>query len=147
MPPDVNSDLPAPELEQRSTAGGPPGPAVPAPPPTVLGKQKELAAEELGSVARALRVTARQLQVEHRDVLSPYAEKAARYVDTLAQALRRKDLGTIITEMEGFARRRPGLFLGGAALAGFLCARFLKVGRPRAAREPDPAEERHGAGT
>jgi len=50
-----------------------------------------------------------------------------RFSDTL----RNKDLDQMVREAESFARRQPALFLGAAALAGFLAVRFLKSSSPR----------------
>jgi hypothetical protein len=41
-----------------------------------------------------------------------------------------------VDDVEGFARRQAGLFLGGAFALGFILSRFFKSSRP----------ERHGGG-
>lgn len=45
----------------------------------------------------------------------------------LAQDLRRHSLPALLAETEAFARRNPGAFVGGAALAGFALARFQRA--------------------
>lgn len=59
-------------------------------------------------------------------------------VEGLTAQFRDKPAQEILDDVALFARRNPLLFLGGAALAGFAAARFLKAG---------PAEPRHVADT
>lgn len=49
-------------------------------------------------------------------------------------------VGGLIEDMQGFARRRPAAFLGGAALAGFALGRIVKLGRADAADQSPPDE-------
>ena len=49
---------------------------------------------------------------------------------SVSDSLRGKDLDQIVQDAESFARRQPALFLGAAALAGFLAVRFLKSSKP-----------------
>ncbi|WP_078491768.1 hypothetical protein [Streptomyces yerevanensis] len=49
------------------------------------------------------------------------SQRAAEYLD-------RQGPQGLVTDVEYFARRRPGVFLGGAALAGFLVGRLAKAG-------------------
>jgi hypothetical protein len=55
---------------------------------------------------------------------------AADQVERLSTYLRDSSFEDVIREAEDMARRQPLLFLGGAFLAGFLGARFLKSSSP-----------------
>lgn len=78
--------------------------------------------------------------VQHRllDIL-------ANGVADISEDLRHQKLSSLIEETERFARRNPGVFVAGAALAGFALARFARAG----ARSGDDgaAEGRHAATT
>jgi hypothetical protein len=63
---------------------------------------------------------------------SRLAESAADGLQRLSDALQRRDFDTLLRDTEDFARRQPAVFIGAAALAGFLAMRFLK-----STRQPD----------
>lgn len=44
----------------------------------------------------------------------------------MTDSVRGKNLDEIMRDAETFARQRPAVFLGAAAIAGFLAVRFLK---------------------
>ncbi|MGW7051965.1 hypothetical protein [Streptomyces sp. NPDC054887] len=52
--------------------------------------------------------------------------RAADYLDS-------HGLGGVVEDVRGFARRRPGAFLGGAALAGLAVGRLAKAGKAQTA--------------
>ena len=60
-----------------------------------------------------------------------YQARAADYLASnlgyAADVIRDKDLGSLADDVTMFARRNPGMFLGGAALLGFAVARMLKA--------------------
>jgi hypothetical protein len=60
-----------------------------------------------------------------------YPAQAAGYLaDGLSQAadaIREQDLNGLMDDVTQFARRNPGMFLGGAALLGFAIARVMKA--------------------
>jgi hypothetical protein len=66
------------------------------------------------------------LRKQGQDSVAQYADKAADQVERFSGYLRETDVDEIMEEVRGFARRRPALFLGGAATLGFLGTRFLK---------------------
>jgi hypothetical protein len=69
--------------------------------------------------------------------MAEYAEKASDQVERFSGYLRETDVDEIIDEVRGVARRRPALFLGGAAALGFLATRFLKSSSQRAGSAGD----------
>ena len=77
-------------------------------------------------IQSALRESAQQLRNQGQGQVGDYAEKAADQVERFSTYLRQTEVDEIMDEVRGFARRRPGLFLGGAAAIGFFASRFLK---------------------
>jgi len=92
-----------------------------------LDKQKERAAEGLGNVAQALRQTSEQLRSQSQQVpVDEYVSSAADQIERFSGYVRDKSVRDMVGGVEQFARRQPGLFLGGAFVLGLLGARFLK---------------------
>ncbi|WP_433236457.1 hypothetical protein ACQPYK_27120 [Streptosporangium sp. CA-135522] len=61
---------------------------------------------------------------------SPMSEAVQQIADTgrrAADYLEQRGLSGIVEEVQSFARRRPGVFLAGAAAAGFLMGRLAKA--------------------
>lgn len=83
------------------------------------------AAEQLGGVAKALRDAADDFPEQQR-WLAQGAQQTAQMVDNLAQTLRENDPQELLRRVERYAREQPTVVLGGAALVGFVAARFLK---------------------
>ena len=92
--------------------------------------QKDRGADMLSSVAQALRQTAHNLQGQNQAAVGGVASQAADRVDQLAGYLRERDVSQLVGEFEGYARRSPGLVLGGAFALGLLAARFIKSSSP-----------------
>ena len=63
----------------------------------------------------------------------------ADHIEDFAGQLRTTDLAKVADQATDIARRNPLLFVGGAVIAGFAAARFLK------ARDPEPASAVHAA--
>ena len=78
---------------------------------------------DLVSVATALRASTKDLE---DNMVAPYIEKAADQIERASEFLRTGDLRQVQRSLEGFARREPLLFLGGAFTLGLLGARFIK---------------------
>jgi hypothetical protein len=123
-----------------------------------LAEGKAKATGVLDDVAGALHDTGDALRDRDRDAFARYADAAADQVDQFTRSIRDRNVGEILDEAERFARRDPGLFLGGAFVLGIFGARFLKAsapgrtggsrsGRP-ASYDPDeaPYRLRHTAG-
>jgi hypothetical protein len=85
----------------------------------LVSKQKDQAAQSLGSVAGALRDVGNRLNEQNDQDgagFGQYAVRAADQVDRLSGYLRNRDLGTFVRDTESFARRHPDVFLGGTFL-------------------------------
>ena len=87
---------------------------------------KSNVADEVSGVADTLRQTARGFE-EHDDrMLAGYASQAADSIGRFADSIRTSNMENVVSQVEDFARRQPGLFLGATVAAGFMLARFLK---------------------
>ena len=91
-----------------------------------LADQKHNAAQRIAPVQTALRETAHQLRSQGQGPSARYVDRATDQLERFSGYLRDTDVDEIIGEVRGVARRRPALFLGGAATLGFLATRFLK---------------------
>jgi hypothetical protein len=91
-----------------------------------LANQKHNAAQRMAPFQTALRETAQQLRNQGQGSSAQYVDKATDQVERFSGYLRETDVDEIIGEVRGVARRRPAIFLGGAAALGFLATRFLK---------------------
>lgn len=91
-----------------------------------LANQKHQAAQRIVPVQTALRETAHQLRNQGQGSSAQYVDRATDQVERFSGYLRETDVDEIIGEVRGLARRRPAVFLGGAAALGFLATRFLK---------------------
>jgi len=99
----------------------------------LVDRQKGQVADRLGSLAGVLREAGQRLDERESEGYGRYADRAAVQVERVSDYLRRQDLNNFVHDVEGFARRHPDVFLGGALIAGVLLARFLKAS---AEREP-----------
>jgi len=89
----------------------------------------DTAADEVKGVASALRTAADELRSG-----SPQERSFSQLADGLADVsdtMRDKDLGEMMGDLNGFAKRNPLVFLGGAALLGFVATRFAKASSDR----------------
>ena len=91
-----------------------------------LANQKHQAAQRITPLQTALRETAQQLKTQGQGSVAQYADDAADRVERFSRYLRENEVDQILDEARGFARRRPGLFVGSAIALGFLASRFLK---------------------
>ena len=100
-----------------------------------LSRQKEGAAEQLGSVAAALHTAADEL--EHRDQAKAgrFVSYAAEQLESFGRRIRDKDIDSLIDEASRMGRRSPGTFFVGSLVVGFLVSRFLKSSQAARERE------------
>ena len=92
-------------------------------------KAQSSAADEVANMSSALRTAAGELRSG-----SPQDRAFSHVADSLADAsdaLRNKDMGEMLSDLNGFARRNPLTFLGGAALVGFAATRLAKASAER----------------
>ena len=100
-----------------------------------LEEQKSTVAGGLTSVAEGVRSLSSNLNrsTEHNplaDYTAQYSDVAARKLEEVAKYFENTDVKGMARDFQGFARRNPAMFLGGAFALGMLAARFLKSTPP-----------------
>jgi len=81
---------------------------------------------QVQGVANAFRKTSEQLREEEQGDLAAYTEQLAEQVERLSSYLEDKGLKGVTRDLEGLARQRPALFVGGALVLGLVAVRFLR---------------------
>jgi hypothetical protein len=99
---------------------------------TAVSNQKGRVTESVGAIADALHQTADHLDDQDQGSIARFAHMAADRLEDFSNDLQDKSVDQIFGEVEGFARREPALFLGGALALGLLASRFLKSSASRA---------------
>jgi polyhydroxyalkanoate synthesis regulator phasin len=93
--------------------------------------QKNVAASRMEGVAHALRAASDDLQNQGQPTFAEYSRHVAEGLESMAESLGRRDVDDVVGSVEDFARARPVAFLGGAVVAGFALARFMKSSSAR----------------
>jgi hypothetical protein len=105
---------------------------------TAIDDKKANLAQGLTSVADTLRQVGDTLKPAEgappankvAELTTQYTESLSQQVEKISGYLERQDLRGLMGDLEGFARRNPAIFLGGAFALGILAARFLKSSNP-----------------
>jgi hypothetical protein len=87
--------------------------------------------EQILAVGEALRSGIDQLRTDGMGAPADVVDKVAGRVDDFGSYLKSTDADRILDDLEGFARRRPWLTAGAAALAGFMASRFVRASSDR----------------
>jgi hypothetical protein len=93
---------------------------------STFSEQKVRAADQLNTVASALRQAGNELQNSEQQSFAQYAEAAADQVERLSTYIKEREFGELWADLQATAKRQPELFVAGALAAGFLVGRFLK---------------------
>ncbi len=98
---------------------------------------KDAAASKVQTVADAASAAASELDPAAAQAQAMH--QVADQIETIAGKVRTADLGHLAQQATQVARAHPLVFLGGAAIAGFAVARFLKARdtAPRTTAQPD----------
>lgn len=99
--------------------------------------RKSRIAHRVVSVAASLRAAANHLESENESGIARGARHAAAEVEEFASAFEARDIRQIFDEVDSFARRRPAMFVGALAFAGFALGRFA---RSTAANDREPTD-------
>ena len=91
---------------------------------SAIENQKTIGADYIGSIAQAVHRAAGQFDGEIPQA-ARYIRQAAGQLESVAGAIRQRDMGELFGEVQDFARRQPTLFFGGAVILGFAALRFL----------------------
>ena len=98
---------------------------------SMADEQKHAAVGRVEGVAHALRRASDDLREQGQPIIAEYSRYAAEGLESMAQSLDRRDIDDFVEGVENFARQRPVVFLGGAMVAGFALARFMKSSSAR----------------
>jgi hypothetical protein len=107
-------------------------------------RQKDVAAQQMGGWAQALRTASDDLRSRGQEMAASYVGQAADGLERASGTMRTRGVDELIGSVEDFARRQPVAFLGGAVAAGFGLARFMRSSAER--RRGAAAEVRTGEG-
>jgi len=88
--------------------------------------QQQKAGQSLNSLAQELRGLADGTSSGAPGPARDLLQQASGIVDDVAHKLQTRDPGQLLDEVRSFARRKPGLFLLGAAAAGVLAGRLTR---------------------
>ena len=105
----------------------------------MLEERKGWMTDEMRSVADALHRSGDQLEAEGSQA-GRYAHWAADAFDRVAEHLRQNDMKALLRETQAFARREPGLVIGGALALGFALTRFLKSSESKTSSPAEPPQ-------
>ena len=89
------------------------------------GQQTERAASGLRSLSDQVRALA-EGRPDEAGPAGDYARQAGEKLQQVAERLESGGLEGALSDLQGFARRRPGVFLLGAAAAGFAVGRLVR---------------------
>jgi hypothetical protein len=113
---------------------------------SALSSQKDAAARQLHGLANSLRQTSTQLRQQDQGASAGYSQDVANKLDRASDYLEEHNLEDLFHDAEGFARRQPELFIGGAFTLGLLAARFLRSSKPQQPDWRTYSETRYGNG-
>lgn len=102
-----------------------------------LSSARNMAADNVHRAAEALHAAAGNMG--RGDTVGNLIAAAAARLDSASDALRGRDLGRLVQDVNSFARRQPALFIGGALLAGIALGRFATAGTGRPLHRGDHA--------
>lgn len=88
--------------------------------------QKAGIADRLDEVADSLNRSSEQFAGK-QDWIAGAIARGGSELGTLASSLRDADVAELLREVQSFARRQPGLFIGASLVVGFALARFGKI--------------------
>jgi hypothetical protein len=86
---------------------------------------KDYVANRISSIADRVHASAGDLRRDEA-WLADLLDESGRQLGSLAETLKRRDLGSLIGALERFARREPALFAGASVAVGFAAARLAK---------------------
>ncbi|HTK65561.1 MAG TPA: hypothetical protein VL595_24465 [Pseudonocardia sp.] len=94
-----------------------------------LAEQARAGQHQAGAGLRAVASELHQMAdgTEQPGPVSGIAKQAAQYVEDVSGWLERHEPAELLEEVQGFARRRPGVFLAGAVVAGAVVGRLTRA--------------------
>jgi hypothetical protein len=107
---------------------------------SAVDQQKEVAIGGIEGVAHALRSESDDLRERGQPLAAEYSRQVADGLGRLADWVSRRNVDDVTGGLEDFARQRPVAFIGGAMVAGFALARFMKSSSARGRSRTTAAE-------
>ena len=104
------------------------------------GERTEAARDTLVNAAERLADTLETEAQSAEGIPARLLTGLASGVTTVTDGLRGRTLGDLLADAQGYARRNPGTFAVGAAVAGFALARFLRASGNRMTAEARATE-------
>jgi hypothetical protein len=101
---------------------------------SAVDHQKEAAIGGVEGVAHALRSASDDLRERGQPLAAEYSRQVADGLESLTNWVSRRNIDDVTGSLEDFARQRPVAFIGGAMVAGFALARFMKSSSVRRSR-------------
>jgi hypothetical protein len=101
---------------------------------SAVDQQKDAAAGRIEGVAHALRSASDDLEHRGQPMVAEYSRQVAEGLESMANWVSRRNIDDMVGGIEDFARQRPVAFMGGAMVAGFALARFMKSSSARRSR-------------
>jgi gas vesicle protein len=92
----------------------------------MVSEQKEKARSGLMDVVSAMRRAADDLEHHQQPQVANIARSLASGLEDFSQAIGRRNLQDMLSDVENFARNHPTTFFGGSLLVGLALARFAK---------------------
>jgi hypothetical protein len=83
-------------------------------------------ADRIDGIADAVHKSGEQFKGQ-QDWIASAVERGASELSSLASSLRDNDIGTLLKQVQSFARQQPALFIGASFAAGFALSRFGKI--------------------
>jgi hypothetical protein len=106
---------------------------------SAVDQQKDAAAGRIEGVAQALRSASDDLEHRGQPMVAQYSRQVAEGLESMAYWVSRRNIDDLVGGVEDFARQRPVAFMGGAMVAGFALARFMKSSSVRRSQAGDRA--------
>jgi hypothetical protein len=94
-----------------------------------LFEQKDKSVAGLQRISSAIHEAATRLNQEGDHTLAEYTEMLGAQVEKAKDYLRDRDPSTVLRDLEGFARRQAGLFIGAMFVTGLIVGRLIKTSR------------------
>ena len=109
---------------------------------SMADEHRSEAADTVAAVAAALHAGVSSLESDGQQSMAGYWRSAAASVDQLADRVKDKPAGEVLSEAEDYVREQPGLGFGGAMVAGFMLSRFLKSSSQSQSSSQSPSRGR-----
>ncbi len=109
----------------------------------VADRSRQAGAEAVSGLGRTAGAIADSVAGES-PAIADYVRGAGQKIDRLADDLREKKVGELLTSAAEFGRSQPVVLLAGAALVGFALSRLIKAG---VAATPGNPEQQQGDAT